>query len=95
MSHVDDKETDDGISSAEKLSKLGISESDLQQIVIEAEEEMKRDLPRIPVESSEASKHMTHQARHYRARFDPESEKRSHQALIMERTIAKLAKKLG
>ena len=57
MSHVDDKETDDGISSAEKLSKLGISESDLQQIVIEAEEETKRDVSRIPVESSEASKH--------------------------------------
>ena len=95
VSHLDGKETDDGTSFAEKLSKLGISGSDLQQIVTEAEEEVKRDVPRIPNESSEASKRTTHQARHYRAKFDPESEKRSHQALIMEKAIAKLAKKLG
>ena len=93
VSHLDDKETDDGTSSAEKLSKLGISESDFQQIVTEAEEEVKRDVPRIPIESSEASKRTTYQARHYRAKFDPESEKRSHQALIMERVVAKLAKR--
>ena len=95
VSHLDGKETDDGTSFAEKLSKLGISGSDLQQIVTEAEEEVKRDVPRIPIESSEASKRTTHQARHYRVKFDPESEKRSHQALIMEKVIAKLAKKLG
>ena len=95
VSHLDDKENGDRTSSAEKLSKLGISESDLQQIVTEAEEEVKRDVQRIPIKSSEATKRTTHQARHYRAKFDPESEKRSHQALIMERVVAKIAKKLG
>ena len=95
VSHLDDKETGDRTSSAEKLSKLGISESDLQQIVTEAEGEVKRDVQRIPIKLSEATKRTTHQARHYRAKFDPESEKRSHQALIMERVVAKIAKKLG
>ena len=76
-----------------RLSDLGISKSDLQQVITEAEEEVKRDVPKIRDES-EASSRMTYQAKHYRAMYDPESEERTQQALITERVMEKLAKKL-
>ena len=84
----------DNNSLEKRLNDLGISKSDLQRVVDEAEEEVKRDVPKILDESSEASSHMTYQARHYRAKYDPESEERSQQALITERVMEKLAKKL-
>ena len=85
---------DDENSSEKRLSDLGISKSDLQRVITEAEEEVKRDVPKILDESSKASSRMTYQARHYRAKYDPESKERTRQALTAERVMEKLAKKL-
>lgn len=93
-SDIENEETNDESSAAKQLSDLGISESDLQRVVAEAEEEVKREAPNIPDDSSQTFRRVTHQAKHYRAKYDPESEKRTYQALVMERVMEKLAKKL-
>ena len=81
-------------STEKRLIDLGISKSDLQRVITEAEEEVKRDVPKIPDESPETSSSMTYQVRHYRAKYDPESKERTQQALITERVMERLAKKL-
>lgn len=86
------EETNDEKTSTKKLSELDLSESDIDNIVKEIVKEAESETPK---RQSRSTRQTTYQARHYRRNYSPESEEKTRQALIMEKVITKLRKKLG
>ena len=86
------EKTNDESSSTKKLSDLRLSESEIEQIVIEAVEKAERDTP---IREMRSTGQATYQARHYRRNYNPESAKRTRQALILEKVVTKVTKDLG
>ena len=82
-------------SSQKRMEDLDVSKLDLRRMFAEAEDEVQRDAPEKHESQSSSFRHTGHQTLHYGARYDPEAEKITREALVSEKVMDKLAKKLG